>query len=112
MTARTPHQEKQTWLALLVRAATLRDPTHIQIRQHKHWLMIRATFEPLPGEVSDEGEQEVRAEIVISQCRDFKFTLKSELSFADFKGEWPPYEAMRLLDKPQLVGLDGGRLNG
>ena len=98
--------EVTSWVALLVRGVTLRHPDNIQIRQHKSNLLINAS---LVKNVSDEGVPYVN--LIIKNCRDFKLTPSSEVHYSDFEGEWPPYAIMKELEKPQLVGIDGGKLN-
>lgn len=97
------------WLAVLIQGATMRRPEAIQIRQHMKWLLVAVTFK-MPDD-ADPGEGSDYANIMISNCRKWKFTPESEITFVDFEGEWPPYKFMRGLDKPKLIGLNGGRLN-
>lgn len=64
--------------------------------------------------VFDATEEETSGsfcELVIKNCKNFTLTPESEVHFMDFEGEWPPYKAMKEIDRPQLVGLDGGKLN-
>lgn len=103
-------QQLLLWLGIIIRGVTMRKPEAVQIRQHKRWLLVSVTFELPEGEPPDEPRD--YAHLAIENCRKWQFTPESDVRFVDFGDEWPPYKFMRSLDKPQLVGLNGGKLNG
>lgn len=101
------HQRIMEWVGLITQALLNRTPDAIKVRQHKSNLLLHISFEQQEG---DEGTP--FCDLVIKNCRNYSLTPATTIHFSNFEHEWPPYKVMRELDSPQLVGLDGGKLNG